>query len=564
MNSKDLRNIASVYEAVYGGAKKVEKKDTRLVVTAADKKANTKAYQNYKAGNKAYKAADHLGEESVDEGYAKPNKSVPKGSKVGPKKVSAPKGSKVRVKRWWDDDGDGIGYEKGEVKKVKEQNELVSKEVKDLQKAAETGKGKDAAKADKLAGVGTGKKKGHDCASKVKHEEYGFGNCIKEMHTLDEDGNVSHYDVMFESKIIKNIPVSDLEIIEGMYHEHAINHEKNMELQEKQKDTPDQVAAVIDMYRSKKGTGEAVKDTEEGKKAAAKKERDYAAWERSKMKKDDPDWKHKKGSTTESVDAEYIETVQKVKAAETEEDIKRWKALEESGNFTAEEIETIKEADIADILARLEKKRISKGGDPDESPLGKKTGRAMKSQQDKARKKAGLKVEHHQTDADGNVIPHEEIDESSLVKKLTRPVRKAKRVGKRLLDTLDSDPGRAHTIGTLGNPNVKNEDERARQRKNQKKYRGVKVKEEVVNELKTSTLRSYANRASIDAVGRGVDAGIKGMTGPKDEMEKNMTKAYKRQRGINTAVNKLASRAERKENFVPESTLVRDILTKKN
>ena len=62
------------------------------------------------------------------------------------------------------------------------------------------------------------------------------------------------------------------------------------------------------------------------------------------MKKDDPDWKHKKGSTTESVDAEYIETVQKVKAAETE-------------------------ADIADILARLEKKRISKGGDPEESPL---------------------------------------------------------------------------------------------------------------------------------------------------------------------------------------------------
>ena len=49
--------------------------------------------------------------------------------------------------------------------------------------------------------------------------------------------------------------------------------------------------------------------------------------------------------------------------------------------------------DIADILARLEKKRISKGGDPDESPLGKKTGQAMKAQQDKQRKKAGLKTE---------------------------------------------------------------------------------------------------------------------------------------------------------------------------
>ena len=87
---------------------------------------------------------------------------------------------------------------------------------------------------------------------------------------------------------------------------------------------------------------------------------------------------------------------------------------------------------------------------------------------------------------------------------------------------------------------------------------------EHIDELKTSTLRNYANKAAIDAVGRGVDAGIKGMTGTKDEMEKNMTKAYKRQRGINRAANKLASRAERKENFVPESTLVRDILSKKN
>ena len=38
-----------------------------MVVTAADKKANTKAYQNYKAGDKRYKAADHMGEEVVDE-----------------------------------------------------------------------------------------------------------------------------------------------------------------------------------------------------------------------------------------------------------------------------------------------------------------------------------------------------------------------------------------------------------------------------------------------------------------------------------------------------------------
>jgi hypothetical protein len=278
MDSKDLRNIASVYEAVYGGGKKKEeKKDTRLVVTAADKKANTKAYQNYKAGNKAYKAADHLGEGKAESPEAEEAKDKKDDDLAG-----APNKKGKKVKRWWDDDGDGIGYEKGEVKK--EQNELVSKEVKDLQKAAETGKGKYAAKADKLPGVGTGKK--------VKEE---------------------------------------------------------VELQEKQKDTPDQVAAVIDMYRSKKGTGEAVKDTEEGKKKAAKKERDYAAWERSKMRRDDPDWKHKKGSTTESVDDEYIGVVQQVKKAELEADLKRWGALEKSGKFTAEEIEALKEADLTEV-----------------------------------------------------------------------------------------------------------------------------------------------------------------------------------------------------------------------
>ena len=51
------------------------------------------------------------------------------------------------------------------------------------------------------------------------------------------------------------------------------------------------------------------------------------------------------------------------------------------------------ESDIADIIARLEKKRISKGGDPDKSPLGKKPGQAMKAKQDAARKKAGVKTE---------------------------------------------------------------------------------------------------------------------------------------------------------------------------
>ena len=53
-----------VTEAVYGGtpAKKEAPKDNRMVVTNADKKGNTPAYQRMKAGDKRYKPADHMKE----------------------------------------------------------------------------------------------------------------------------------------------------------------------------------------------------------------------------------------------------------------------------------------------------------------------------------------------------------------------------------------------------------------------------------------------------------------------------------------------------------------------
>jgi hypothetical protein len=53
--------MVEVDEAVYGGTPP-EKKDTRMTVTNADKKGNTPAYQAYKAGDKRYKAADHMKE----------------------------------------------------------------------------------------------------------------------------------------------------------------------------------------------------------------------------------------------------------------------------------------------------------------------------------------------------------------------------------------------------------------------------------------------------------------------------------------------------------------------
>ncbi len=74
MNSQEYHSLQEAYmnvyqevdEAVYGGEqKKLEApKDTRLIVTNADKIADTPAYQNFKKGDKRYRAADHMGEET--------------------------------------------------------------------------------------------------------------------------------------------------------------------------------------------------------------------------------------------------------------------------------------------------------------------------------------------------------------------------------------------------------------------------------------------------------------------------------------------------------------------
>ena len=334
--AKQLKDLSKIYmEAVYGGKKKEEKKDTRLTVTNADKTANTPAWQKYKAGSTAYKAADHVKEGKDESPEAEEEKDKEDDDLAG-----SPNKKGKKAKRWWDDDGDGKGYEKGEVdgkfpdkdgskkKKVKEEVEVDESVGSAIDKTLGAA-GEIADTAIKLpakaVGYVKGLKKGLKKAAK-KGEDKAKGDAS---------------------------PTNEETILE------------------KQKDTPDQVAAVIDMYRSKKGTDEATKDSEEGKTKAAKKERDYAKWERDKMARDAQKsghpWKHAKGSTTEkegkksvkhahvqdsydwqneSKEAkEYLDTVSDVKDAELKADIKRWSALEESGKFTAEEIESLKEAD---------------------------------------------------------------------------------------------------------------------------------------------------------------------------------------------------------------------------
>ena len=85
------------------------------------------------------------------------------------------------------------------------------------------------------------KKVKHSCATKVEHSEWGKGNCLKEQHTLDEDGNITHYDVMFEHGLEQDVPVPTLNILVKEYHEHAINTDKD-EINEKNLDPVNPVA----------------------------------------------------------------------------------------------------------------------------------------------------------------------------------------------------------------------------------------------------------------------------------------------------------------------------------
>ena len=61
----------------------------------------------------------------------------------------------------------------------------------------------------------------HYCATDVKHEEWGKGKCIPEMHAEpNEKGEVEWYDVMFDHGIEEKVMVKDMKVIKGDNHGH--------------------------------------------------------------------------------------------------------------------------------------------------------------------------------------------------------------------------------------------------------------------------------------------------------------------------------------------------------
>ena len=264
MSSNQLNDISKVYlEAVYGGGKK-EEKDSRMVVTNADKKANTPAYQKYKAGNKAYKAADHMKEDIVDEGALV--KAAQGAEKVGGAIV---KGGKAVVKG------------------VRRANRAIDKADRAVTKATMNRVVKPVAKAAGKAAVGTAKAAGRAVVGGVKGAVKGALNKEQLEFARHKASIISRGGRLEDAVESWNKKMAHREAMKNVEEQKEVNV----------KDTYKTVAAIVDYDRSKKGSKDATYDSMHGDKKKAKKERDYAAFEREKMKKDDPNWKSKKYHT---------------------------------------------------------------------------------------------------------------------------------------------------------------------------------------------------------------------------------------------------------------------------
>ena len=63
----------------------------------------------------------------------------------------------------------------------------------------------------------------HMCAKNVMHEKFGRGECLYGMHAEpDENGHVSHYDIMFNHGIEKDMPIAECKVLHERMHGHKM------------------------------------------------------------------------------------------------------------------------------------------------------------------------------------------------------------------------------------------------------------------------------------------------------------------------------------------------------
>ena len=155
---------------------------------------------------------------------------------------------------------------------------------------------------------------------------------------------------------------------------------------------------------------------------------------------------------------------------------------------------------IEDIIARLEKKRISKGGNPDESPLGKKTGRAMKDQQDKARKKAYVRNATRAKIAERGVKTEEVVLEADSLSATVDRWEAARQ--KRMKQRQSYE--RPHWIPRDQDHEDNWGSSKGEKKKTQKENANLQnEKVESLDELQSTTLLSYSNKAANELAFKG-------------------------------------------------------------
>ena len=301
IETKQLHALSKIYkEAVYGKSpeqieasrrKKDDLAGAPLTVTRADKKANTPAWKNYKAGKKGYKAADHLkNEEFVDEKVATgPRLGEPR--EKGATHMNAGEQEKIskRTKAWMVKKGQP-GAPGGDAMKARDAEHKARRGVK--KEDAEYGYDK---KGNSLNPVDIEKKKRKEDklfgAPKVKKESFSdWRTDLKEIPNYEEIPiSAKKRNEKITEKNVKN----SVKINPEMKEDVEILSEKEVNV----KDTRRTVDAIRAYDKSKDASRDADWDTEHGKKEKGDIEKKYAKKERGEIDKDDPNWKKRKYHT---------------------------------------------------------------------------------------------------------------------------------------------------------------------------------------------------------------------------------------------------------------------------
>jgi hypothetical protein len=315
--ANEIRDLNKIYlEAVYGDTpkKKEEPKDTRMILTRADKKANTPAWQNRdkknpKTGKSVYRMADHL-KDDKDWGYDKEGNSlnpvdIEKKKKKDDDLAGAPNvkesGSAGTgpIKANFGAEDIAKAHHKEAMPKLKKspvKNEELIQVRKLVEKVLTPGAKLAKLRADDdLAGA---PKKPWNKVRKVTDQE-------TSQKVRDRQGTWKNEEVETDPGMEHNLEVL------GMLSEKEVDV----------KDTRRTVDAIRAYDKSKDASRDATYDSDEGKKGKAAKERKYAAKERGEIDKDDPNWKKRKYHT--GIHGEEVEIL---------------KGLVESGKFSDEEI----------------------------------------------------------------------------------------------------------------------------------------------------------------------------------------------------------------------------------